>query len=352
MNVSRVAYVVSTFPKLSETFIIGELAELRRRGIEPRVFSLKQPEETVYHEAVRDADLLARTSYDEREFRGLLDAFKPQVVHAHFATEPTATARRLACEYNVPFTFTAHGYDVYRKPPADFADRAAAAASLITVSEANRRHIADTFHIAAGRIAVIPCGVDTEWFSPGTPDDGPPWIVCVARLREVKRLDVLMHACATLRDRGLSFRCAIVGEGPERAALEALRRQLRLDDIVHMPGAAEHAEVRCWWRRGTIAVLSSRSEGMPVSLMEAAACGLPAVAPAVGGIPELIEPGVTGLVTAPGDGHDLASALARLLVNDALRAHMRAATRRRAIERFSRTTQIDRLVAIWTSILN
>ena len=351
MTINRVAYVVGTFPKLSETFIAGELAELRRRGIETRVLSLKRPEEEMCHDVVHASGLLERTSYDVDAFRESLDAFQPQLVHAHFATEPTAMASRIASDCAVPFTFTAHGYDVYRKPPADFGARASAAAALITVSDANRRHIATTFGVPDDRISVIPCGIDTGWFTPGEPDD-PPLIACVARLRDVKQLDLLIRACAIVRRGGRAFRCVIVGEGPERGALEALRAELGLDDLIDMPGAAEQSTVRGWWRRASIAVLSSRSEGMPVSLMEAAACGLPAVAPRVGGIPELIDDGVTGLITAPGDVTAFAEALDRVLADGALRRRMRHAARERAVARFSRITQVDRLLQVWSAIEN
>lgn len=352
MTPRRVAYVVSTFPKISETFIIGELAELCRREVDVRVLSLQTPAEAICHDSVHEARLLERTTYRREEFRRVIQGFDPDLVHAHFATGPTAAARCLAAERGLPFTFTAHGYDVYRRPPADFATRAAAAAGVITVSRANSRYITETFGVAAGHIHVIPCGVDTAWFTPVEEEGGTPLIVCVARLREVKQLDLLLHACAILRDRGAAFRCAIVGEGPEQASLERLRRQLRLDDTVAMPGAAEQYEVRRWWQRASVAVLSSLSEGMPVSLMEAAACGVPGVAPAVGGIPELIADGVTGFVTPPGDVQSFVAALQLLLIDKALRTRMGMAARRRAVAQFSRTRQVDQLLALWSGLLH
>lgn len=351
MTIERVAYVVNTFPKISETFILGEIAEVCRRGIEVRILALKTPREQLAHDAVRRARLLECTSYVKDAFGGVLDAFKPDLVHAHFATEPTETARALAAARGLPFTFTAHGYDVYRRPPADLADRAAASAGIVTVSQANSRYMADRFGIPAERIHVIPCGVDVDWFTPGGVTSDPPLIVCVARLNEVKQLDRLLHACAALRSRGTAFRCVIVGEGPERPGLERLRRELDLDALVAMPGAAEHAQVRRWWRKAAVAVLSSRSEGMPVSLMEAAACGVPAVAPAVGGVPELIADGETGFVTT-GEPASIAAALHELLTNGALRGRMRAAARHRAVARFSRAHQVSRLVGLWSRILN
>src|SRR5213593_3070401 len=166
MTPARVAYVINVFPKLSETFIAGELAELRRRGVELRVLSLRQPQESLRHEIIARAGLDQITCYRPEEFARLLDEFEPELLHAHFATEPTAAARELATERNLPFTFTAHGYDIRRKPPPDFAERAAAARAVVTVSEANARYIVKAFGVPPEHIRVIPCGVDTDQFRP------------------------------------------------------------------------------------------------------------------------------------------------------------------------------------------
>src|SRR5204862_2552118 len=148
MTPNRVAYVVNVFPKLSETFIAGELAELRRRGVSLCVLSLRQPLESLRHAFVARAGLDKTTCYDPAKFPALLREFKPQMLHAHFATEPTAAVRELAQESGVPFTFTADGYDIRRKPPPDFDARAAAARVVVTVSEANARYIVKTFGVS------------------------------------------------------------------------------------------------------------------------------------------------------------------------------------------------------------
>src|SRR5262249_20737676 len=147
MTPNRVAYVVNIFPKLSETFIVGEILELRRRGVELRVLSLRQPTETLRHDFASAPELDKITCYDPAGFSALLREFKPQLLHAHFATKATATARDLAKELDLPFTFTAHGYDLRRRPPLDFRARAAAARTVITVSNANARYIAARFGV-------------------------------------------------------------------------------------------------------------------------------------------------------------------------------------------------------------
>jgi glycosyltransferase involved in cell wall biosynthesis len=166
----------------------------------------------------------------------------------------------------------------------------------------------------------------------------------------VKNLGLLLEACAGLRAHGMEFRCALVGDGPCRGELAAARARLGLEQIVEMPGAAEQATVLAWWQRATVAVLSSENEGMPVSLMEAAACGVPAVATSVGGVPELVEDGVTGVLTPPGDARALTAGLEQLLRDPARTARMGQAARRRAEERFSLARQVDRLLALWAEL--
>jgi glycosyltransferase involved in cell wall biosynthesis len=355
----RIAYLVKVFPKLSETFIANELMELRRRGFDARVFSLQRPVEGLRHQIITRAGLDEVTSYEPDKFAGLLREFQPQLIHAHFATEPTAAARELSADLQVPFTFTAHGYDIRRKPPPDFFERALAARAVITVSQANARHIIETFKVPSARIHVIPCGVDTKRFQPA--DRGPlpepkpsepPLIVCVARHVKVKNLGLLLEACGRLRDSGVPFRCVVVGDGPCRGELEEARSRLRLEPWIEFAGAAEQGEVLAWWQKASMAVLTSESEGMPICLMEAAACAVPAVATAVGGIPELIVDGETGWLTPAGDAPALAAALQRFLRHPHEAIAFGQAARRRMEEKFALTRQVDRLLALWSEFVD
>ena len=368
MKLARLVYVINVFPKLSETFIANEIAELRRRGIELRVLSLRQPTDPLRHEVVAETGLESVTCRDPARFPQLLQEFKPQLLHAHFATEPAAAARDWAAMVGVPFTFTAHGYDIRRKAPPDFAARAAAASAVVTVSEANRQHIFNTFGVPAEKLRVIPSGVDTEWFRPvaadvrrrtrnplhqgsGHDEPPPPLVVCVARHVKVKSLGVLLQACALLRDRSVKFRCVSVGDGVCRAELEALRAELGLESIVEFVGAQTQGQVRDWWQRADLAVLTSESEGMPVCLMEAAACAVPAVATAVGGVPELVVDGETGLLTPAGDAQALAQAVQALIEDPKRTIAMGAAARNRVVARFSLARQVDQLLALWSEVL-
>ncbi|HTL56091.1 MAG TPA: glycosyltransferase [Candidatus Limnocylindrales bacterium] len=379
-----IVYVLRVFPKISETFIASELAELRRRGIDLRILSLLPPRGDLIHDIVSRAGLDKITCYEPKDFPAVLREFRPQLLHAHFATEATAAAIELATEERLPFTFTAHGYDIHRKPPSDFGARAKAARAVVTVSHANAAYITQTFGVPASHIRVIPCGVDTERFRPAplaaarvgkgfelsgsqagpyprshsstvldyeAEDEPPPLIVCVARHVLVKNLGLLLDACALLAEHGVRFRCILLGDGPCRRELEAARARLGLLEIVEMRGAAEQSQVLAWWQHAAVGVLTSDSEGVPVSLMEAAACGVPAVATSVGGVPELVEDGVTGLLVPPRDAPALASALERLLGDQSLRRRLGEAARQRAQEKFSVTRQVDQLLGLWSEIL-
>jgi colanic acid/amylovoran biosynthesis glycosyltransferase len=351
----RIAYVVHDFPKVSETFIASELTELRRRGIEVRILARKRPPEPFSHRFIADDGLDRLLTYGEAHFSATIADFQPDLVHAHYSTQPAQCARTLSAEFGIPFTFTTHGFDIYRKAPPDFAERAAAASALVTVSAANAGYIAARLGVPREHIFVIPCGVDTAIFRPlePAPTDALQWpfIVCVARHEPVKNLGLLLEACANLRDRGLHFRCVMIGDGATHDELAGIRARLNLESAVEMIGAAERATVLAWLQRASVAVLSSHNEGMPVSLMEAGACGVPVVATRVGGIPELIEDGVTGILTTPGDATAFADALGRLVAEPRLRKSMGQAARRRIVARFSHTAQVDRLLAMWSRIL-
>jgi glycosyltransferase involved in cell wall biosynthesis len=199
VTLRRIAYVVNVFPKLSETFIAGNWPSWRR-GVSSHL-SLRPPSDTLCSRGGDQQRPACTDGYDRDEFRSLLDKFQPQLIHAHFATEPTAAARDMASELDLPFTFTAHGYDIYRQPPSDFSDRAAQAASVITVSRANAHHLVHALGVSPSQIQVIPCGVDLERFRPSRRRPGPPFVVCVARLVSVKNLGLLLEAFADLKAR-------------------------------------------------------------------------------------------------------------------------------------------------------
>ena len=129
-------------------------------------------------------------------------------------------------------------------------------------------------------------------------------LLAVGRLHSVKDHAFLIHACARLRDGGLDFTCAIAGDGPERQRLSTMIRQKQLEPQVTLLGHVPREQIDSHYRQADVIVLTSRSEGLPLVLMEAMARGGIVLAPAITGIPEIVIPGKTGFLYAPGEMED------------------------------------------------
>jgi glycosyltransferase involved in cell wall biosynthesis len=177
---------------------------------------------------------------------------------------------------------------------------------------------------------VIHNAVDVQGAPVADPGGAEPLLVSVGRLKYPKDFPTLLDAAARLA--GRRFTLEVVGDGPERPELESRHAELALDGRVRLGG--ERGDVPELLARADVVVLSSRSEGLPVSVIEAMAAGLPVVASSVGGLPELVADGETGILVPAGDAVALADALARLLDDPELRRSYGAAARRRALERF------------------
>lgn len=347
--IRRIAYIIRSFPRLSQTFVIREVDWLLSSGFDVRVFCLRLSGETVQQALARDPRILERLHLFDPACDSILDRFAPDIIHAHFATDAARVALECGQRHRIPATFTAHGYDIHRDPPADFPRRAMMAARVITVSLANRRALVETLGVDADKIKVIPNGVDTDFFEPDSTGSKPErsHAVCIARLEPVKQLHVLLDACGFLKTRGVPFHCTIVGEGECRESLEAQRAILGLHDHITLAGAADSDSVRHFLRSAHLAVLSSQSEGYPVSLLEAASTGVPAVAPDVGGIREIIVDGVTGFITKAADPVSLGTAMQRLCLDQRLAGEMGNAARRLALQSFSIDKQMGLLLEAW-----
>lgn len=195
-------------------------------------------------------------------------------------------------------------------------------------------------------------GVDTDYFVPGSEPDGVPTVTLVSRMLWSKGVAEMVEAARILRSRGVTLRVWLVGdpdpENPESVPEEKLRGW-HDDGLVEWKGHVEN--IRGVMASTTVAVLPSYREGLPKTMLEAASCGLPAVATDVPGCREVVRHGENGLLVPPRDAAALADAIARLLADGDLRRTMGERGRRIAVEFFSEKHVVDQTMAVYRAAL-
>jgi len=392
----RVGYILKKFPRLSETFILNELLELERQGIEVTVFSLRRPDEELVHPGVSrlegpvlyipDRGALPREvvqnllNFFKNRPDGLYEAFEDLLLfdaakdpwrglrsavivaleaherkidhfHAHFATVATEVANLAHQIGGTPFSFTAHAKDIYRKTvdAARFARLASRARFVITVCDANKRFIEERLVDERARVMRLYNGIALDYFDPTRrkPEE-PPMILGVGRLVEKKGFDMLIRAAAGLEKRGLDLRVRIVGDGDQRDSLEALTTSLGTR-CVKLLGAQTQEEVHRLMMRAAAIVLPCRvgedgnRDALPTVLLEALAAGVPAVSTPVSGVPEILDDGRAGRIVPIDDLEALESAIAALLDDREVQRELTDVGRTRAEELFDLKKNVARL---------
>lgn len=284
--------------------------------------------------------------------RRLLARLQPDLLHAHYASGYGTLARLAGWR---PTLLSVWGSDVYEFPARGplqarlLRGNLRAAQALASTSEAMAGQLRRLWP-AAGPIAITPFGVDTARFSPAPGErtaGGALTLGTVKTLAPAYGIDLLLQAFAVLRQRlpAAALRLRLVGGGPQRAELLALAQALGLGDTVEFIGPVDHAEVPAQLRLLDIYVAPSRHESFGVAVIEAMACGLPVVVSDAGGLPEVVQAGVSGLVVPVGDVAALADALAALVVDAGLRRRLAQAGRDRAVAQYDWPRCVDRMVA-------
>jgi glycosyltransferase involved in cell wall biosynthesis len=389
----KVAYIMSRFPKLTETFILYEMLAMRQQGIQVEVYPLiREREERMHPEAAQFVEIahfqpfislpivranlyflwkkpfiylktlwdLLRANWGSFNFltgviglfpKTVLFAFqmradKVQHIHAHFASHPAAAAFIIHRLVGIPYSFTAHGSDLHRDRHM-LREKVAEAAFVAAISEYNKElMISECRGHYSEKIQVVHCGVDTEVFrarshrTPYEKGENPFMILCIGTLHEVKGQAYLIDACHQLRGRGFNFECHFVGDGPDRKALTDLVDRAGLSDKVRFQGRLTRDEIaRLLLDADVLAAPSvptrdGRREGIPVVLMEAMGSGVPVIASNLSGIPELVNNQLTGLLVPPRDATSLANGLERYIKDPNLRRRLGRAGREKVVEAF------------------
>lgn len=377
-----VLYVAWAYPKLSETFVQKEIELMRRRGHDVRVVAVRRPQpghpidkEAVYLEP-RARQVLAAiprvlrptTRFANRLPEDLvcrliaqiavrqLNGWSPHVVHAHFMDRPATVALHMSNLLGTPTTVTAHARDwTVHSSAESLRAKGRAADHIFAISEQAVRDLSRKASISSDKMSVCRASFSAS-------DPGPQreivnnTIVAVARLVPKKGLDVLVDAMPTVIAARSDARLIVVGEGPERARLEARVRSLGLSSSVALLGAQPNSKVFAILASGTVFALPCRvladgdADGIPVVLMEAGAFGLPIISTPTAGVAELVQQGVTGLLVPQDDPAALASSILRLLDDEDLRAELAANMKRHLSREFDPALQASRLESVWSSL--
>ena len=380
-----IGYLVSLYPASSHTFIRREVNALRAHGVDVRTFSVRTPR-VAERTAKEDAESFAQTSYllpmapmrlvrahlemllrnpirYARTFHLALQHRVPGVrafvwaiihfaesmvlvrdlerqgithLHNHFANSGATVGFLATRHLGMSWSLTLHGNSETDYPAGNLLPEKLAVADFVACvthygrAQAFRMISPELWH----KLLIVRCGLDLRALPPAArrerPSSGNVRLVCVARLVPEKGHVGLLQAFAKANVEAAEL--ILVGDGSERARIEATIAELGLSDRVQVRGRLPEFETLEEIAKSDVLVLSSFVEGLPVVLMEALALSLPVVAPWVAGIPELVEHDVNGLMFAPAHWDELAECLRRILSDAALRERL-AGPGRAKIER-------------------
>jgi glycosyltransferase involved in cell wall biosynthesis len=281
-------------------------------------------------------------------------AWRADHIHAHWAHLTATMAMGASAVSGIPWSFTAHRYDVVLNNLLDEKLRSARVGRFIAryMLDIARRLVGAE---AAARAVVVHMGVALPPRTrPRLPPRSTPVVVCPGRLTPMKAQAHLLEAAALLVARGLGFELVLAGDGPDRGALARRVHELGLEGHVRMPGLVPHAELLRWYHDGTVDCVALPSvdlglsvhEGLSVALIEAMAHGIPAISTTTGGQTELLGGGA-GILIPPGDVSALADALHGLLVSPSFRADLGESGRRRIEEQFDAASIAETLVRLF-----
>ena len=383
----KVAYVANRFPRWGGGWVLNEVRGLSEAGVELVLFSFKPPfPEVAGQEGM--TPWIDRTTYVPRGsslscwraglaevvrspagfLRGVSTALRlggrmargahlmevfflasrirrsgARHVHAQHADYLADAAMAAAACLKLPFTFTGHANDLYTHP-GRLIEKIRAARRVATCTGFNETYLRDLCAgagIDPSRIVRVYHGVDLARFRARERSAAPERLVTVTRLKEKKGFPWLLEAMALLRGRGVPASLEIYGEGDQRATIEARIRELDLQDIVVLRGAIEHERIPGVLEQAGIFVLpcvvlpNQDRDGIPNTIIEALATGVPVVSTEISGIPEAVRDGESGLLVPQRDAGALAGALERMMADAALRERCAREGRRIAEASFS-----------------
>ncbi len=359
-----VFYILDGFPCVSENFILREILALKKSGLNLRICALRKSEmETVHKDAlplveeviyVEDIPILSKilaVAYNIyrhpayclslffhlfsdifisfrffcQRLRGAVNAMAvakiagtgPDHVHAHFAYVTSDMAKVLAGISGCRWSVSVHAWDIFTQPGNIISRRIEGADKVFVCSRHGKELLENLPCMCKEKIVLQYHGVSTGEFEASSEGQ---YIIAVGRLEEKKGFDILLQACRILADGKTCPRFIIVGEGPRRGLLEAKIKELGLENV-ELPGAMSFNKVKEMMSGAMMLVHPGRTtkngdhDGIPNVILEAMALGKPVITSSVGGISEVIEDKVNGLIVRTEDQVQLAEAI-RSVMND------------------------------------
>jgi glycosyltransferase involved in cell wall biosynthesis len=381
------AYLFERFPSFVQTFVYREAVEMVRQGMNPWMISLRQPEDPP--EVAEKLDVPVFYPPEEKALRAEVDARRAQHqlpgrahraiprhrkapdaqrmfeaiwlgpllqernirhVHAHFGGVAARTAWWLRKLYGISYSFTGHANDIFCEGdfPVSNADLVRGATFVATETDHARRWMEEKYPWARGKVFRVFNGVAVDGFLPRQAATDLPRILSVGRYVEKKGFSDLIEACRLLRARRVDFICDIVGGGPLETELERQIIESDLEGHVGLLGPRSQAEVRRLLAAAQVFVLAcvpekdGGSDNLPTVVMEAMFARAPVICTPVAGVPEMIEPGVEGILVAPGDPPALAQAIGEMLSDRVVAERLSQKARAAAEAKFAvdRTTSV------------
>jgi len=399
----RIAYLTGMYPRATDTFIQREVSVLRQKGLEVYTFSVRRPgdehivgpeqkterEQTFYILPPNPITLVwshlillftspgrylkalaLAWSTNQPGLRGTLyqlfyfaeagilaqqiRAKQIQHLHNHIA-DSCCTVAMLAAELGgFTFSFTMHGPYIFFEPYRWRIDqKITRSLFVICISHFCRSQgmlfaPTDTWN----RLHIVHCGVDPALFNLVSHNQPGKRLLYVGRLSAAKGLPILLESLVMLKSSHPEIILTVVGDGEDRAELEQMTARLELNDNVKFVGYQSQAKVREYMQETDVFVLPSFAEGVPVSLMEAMAAGVPVVTTQIAGVSELVENGVSGYIVPPGDSTTLAERIKILLTEPQRRNQFGVAGREKVETEFNLNHEVARLYRVMTAALD
>ena len=361
----KITYILGTWPKLSETFILNQITGLINRGHEIEILACTVPFEEETHEDVLRYDLLRKTHYiqfkneiaflDVSNAKKLITSLDADLIHAHFAATPADLAYEIFNRMEIPFIFTAHAYDIFINPDVmRLIAKFLAAKRIITVSQFNKNYLLTLLGKEFdSKISVNPCGINLSRFRyQERKEDKEVKILYVGRLVEKKGILDGIAAFQQVHKKMPLTEFRVIGNGPLFETAISMVEENNLTDSVHFLGGLTQDKVITEMEKADIFLLPSKkasngdSEGLPVVILEAQAMGLPVVSTLHTGIPEEVRDGETGILVQEGDVMAMGECLLKLIESSELRHKMGKAGRRLIESRFTLARELNELEKI------